>query len=179
MATCKKKVGILDRAGDLRMRIKAWRERYHLKPVFSAIVYLVIPLLAIHFIMVQYPLLAKARFHRIMSWIIPFGIGIVAISMVQERFKKGTGSRLLLDGVFVALVMFWLFGLLGGRTVITTSYGSWDFSVDVTPLVAIILLGTSLNFVHDAMEYILSKERIEDPGPCQALPLRGWVVSDT
>jgi hypothetical protein len=113
-----------------------------------------------------------------MSWIIPFGIGIVAISMVQERFKKGTRGRLLLDAVFVALVMFWLFGLLGGRTVITTSYGSWDFSVDVTSLVTIILLGTSLNFVHDAMEYMLSTQRMEDPGPCQALPLRGWVVSD-
>ena len=88
-----------------------------------------------------------------------------------------------LDGVFVALVMFWLFGLLGGRTVITTTYGSWDFSIDVTPLVAIILLGTSLNFVHDALEFRVFREGAEghvgvrDLGETDEGPLRGWVVS--
>jgi hypothetical protein len=132
-----------------------------MKPVFSAFIYLIIPLTCIQLIMLQYPLLAKERFYRMMSWIVPIGIGIVMVTLVQERFKKGTRSRLLLDGVYVALVMTWLFGFLGGKTIIRSTYGGWDFSVDVTPIVLIVLVGTSLNFVHDIVEYIVaSKEDV-------------------
>jgi len=150
--------GWLDRIGEIRLRTRAWRGRYHMKPVFSVFIYLIIPLTCIQLIMVQYPLLAKERFYRMMTWIVPIGISLVMVTLVQERFGKGTRSRLFLDGVYVALVMTWLFGFLGGRTVIRSNYGGWDFSVDVTPIVIIILVGTSLNFVHDILEYLAASK---------------------
>ena len=135
-------------------RYKAWRERLHLKPLISVLMYLLIPLISIYLIMHQYPLLAKERFYRMMEWIVPLGAGLFCVTLIQERYEKGTRIRLYLDALFVGLTMAWLFGFLGGRTVVENTYGGWRFSVDVWPVVAIALFGTSLNFVHDILEYM-------------------------
>jgi len=138
----------------VRSRYKAWRERFHLKPLISVLMYLLIPLVSIYLIMHQYPLLAKERFYRMIEWIVPLGAGLFCVTLVQERFEKGTKVRLGLDAFFVGLNMAWLFGFLGGRTVVENTYGGWKFAVDVWPVVAIALFGTSLNFVHDMLEYM-------------------------
>lgn len=150
----------LNRLGEYWIRSKSWRERYHLKPMFSVMMYIVIPLVAIYLIMHQYPLLAKERFYRMIQWIMPIGMVLFALSLIQERFKKGTLSRLGLDGMFVGLTMFWLFGFLGGQTVIQSSYAGWGFSVDVTPIVIIVLFGTSLNIIRDFLEYQAHKQGV-------------------
>ena len=156
-----KEVGLWAFLGEWWSKFRSWRERYHLKPLISVLMYLVIPLVAIHLIMAQYPLLDKARFYRIISWIVPFGIGLFIITLIQERFRKGSGLRLALDGVFVLFAMFWLFGFLGGRTVIASSYGTWHFSVDVTPIVCIALFGTGMNFIRDLLEYMAHRQGID------------------
>jgi hypothetical protein len=138
----------------VRSRYKVWRERFHLKPLISVVMYLLIPLVSIYLIMHQYPLLAKERFFRMIEWIVPLGAGLFCVTLVQERYKKGTKARLALDAVFVGLTMAWLFGFLGGRTVVENTYGGWRFAVDVGPVVAIALFGTSLNFVHDILEFL-------------------------
>jgi len=137
----------------LSSRFKAWREKYHLKPLISVILYLILPLVCIFFILQQYPLLDKARFYRMIMYIVPFGSGLFVVSLIQERHPKGTRSRLGLDALFVGLAMCWLFGFLGGRTVVESIYGGWTFTVDVTAVVSIGLFGTGLNFVHDVLEY--------------------------
>lgn len=143
----------------VRSRYKAWRGRYHLKPLLSVLMYFIIPLISIYLIMHQYPLLGKERFYRMIEWIVPLGAGLFCVTLVQERNEKGTKLRLGLDGLFVGLTMAWLFGFLGGRTVVQNSYDGWNFSVDVWPIVAIALSGTSLNFVHDVLEYLAHKDR--------------------
>ena len=148
-----------------RGKYKAWRERYHLKPLISVVFNLIIPLVSIFLIMNQYPLLAKERFYRMIMWIVPFGAALFIVSLVQERYGKGTKVRLGLDAVFVGLTMGWLFGFLGGRTIVNNDYGGWDFTVDVGPVVAIALCGTSLNFVHDVLEYLAHKDLAADPMP--------------
>jgi len=142
----------------VRCRYKAWRERFHLKPLISVVMYLLIPLVSIYLLMLQYPLLAKERFYRMIEWIVPLGAALFCVTLVQERYVKGTKIRLALDAVFVALTMAWLFGFLGGRTVVENTYGGWKFAVDVGPVVAIALFGTSLNFVHDMLEYMAHNE---------------------
>ena len=137
-----------------RSPYKAWRERLHLKPLLSVLMYLIIPLVSVYLIMLQYPLLAKERFYRMIEWIVPLGAGLFCVTLVQERYEKGTKVRLALDALFVGLTMAWLFGFLGGRTVVENTYGGWRFAVDVGPVVAIALFGTSLNFVHDMLEFV-------------------------
>jgi len=149
-------------------RFKAWRERYHLKPLISVLLYLIIPLVSIYLIMLQYPPLGKERFFRMIQWIAPFGLGLFAVSLVQERFAKGTKGRLALDALFVGLAMGWLFGFLGGRTVVENNYAEWRFSVDVAPVVAIALFGTGLNFVHDILEYLARRAPQSAAGPSTA-----------
>lgn len=172
----------------VRSRYKAWRERYHLKPLLSVLMYLIIPLMSIYLIMHQYPLLGKERFYRMIEWIVPLGAGLFCITLVQERFEKGTKVRLGLDAIFVGMTMGWLFGFLGGRTIVQNSYDGWGFSVDVWPIVAIALSGTSMNFVHDLLEYLAHKEQAKNAArPAEALdrtaqkgddkkPKRTWVT---
>jgi len=148
----------------VRSRYKAWRERFHLKPIISVLMYLLIPLISIYLIMHQYPLLAKERFYRMIEWIVPLGAGLFCVTLVQERYEKGTKARLALDAVFVGLTMAWLFGFLGGRTVVENTYGGWKFAVDVWPVVAIALFGTSLNFVHDMLEYMAHNAEVKNVG---------------
>jgi hypothetical protein len=83
------------------------------------------------------------------------------VTLVQERYEKGNKVRLALDALFVGLTMAWLFGFLGGRTVVENTYGGWKFAVDVGPVVAIALFGTSLNFVHDMLEYMAHKGEVK------------------
>jgi hypothetical protein len=146
----------------VRSRYKAWRERFHLKPIISVLMYLLIPLISIYCIMLQYPLLAKERFYRMIEWIVPLGAGLFCVTLVQERYEKGTKARLVLDALFVGLTMAWLFGFLGGKTVVENTYGGWRFAVDVWPVVAIALFGTSLNFVHDTLEYMAHKAQVKN-----------------
>jgi hypothetical protein len=148
-------------------RFKAWRERYHLKPVISVLLYLIIPLVSIYLILLQYPDLGKARFYRMIEWIVPFGLALFGVTLVQERHAKGTRGRLGLDALFVALAMCWLFGFLGGRTVVVNTYDSWRFAVDVGPVVGIALFGTAMNFVHDVLEYLANNNghRTGRPSP--------------
>ena len=158
-------------------RYKAWRERYHLKPLISVVFNLIIPLVSIYLIMSQYPLLAKERFYRMIVWIVPFGAALFIVSLVQERYGKGTKVRLGLDALFVGLTMGWLFGFLGGRTIVNNDYGGWDFTVDVGPVVAIALCGTSLNFVHDVLEYLAHKDFAKGPMP-EVRPIKAAVRKD-
>lgn len=139
-------------------KYKAWRERYHLKPIISVLFYLIIPLVSIYLIMLQYPHLGKTRFINMVYWIVPFGLALLAVTLVQEKHAKGTRTRLGLDAIFVALAMGWLFGFLGGRTVVENHYDDWYFAVDVGPVVAIALIGTGMNFIHDILEYLANSE---------------------
>jgi hypothetical protein len=68
--------------------------------------------------------------------------------------------------------------LLGGRTVIHSNYSGYEFMVDVTPIVFIVMFAASLNFVHDLLEYIAYKRgedvyedpvELEDGVACTAL----------
>jgi uncharacterized membrane protein (DUF485 family) len=146
-------------------RYKAWREKYHLKPFISVLLYLIIPLVSIFLIMHQYPLLGKERFYRMVLWIVPFGSAMFCVTLVQERHPKGTKTRLALDALFVGLAMGWLFGFLGGRTVVENTYAGWRFSVDVAPVVAIGLVGTGLNFIHDVLEYLVHRTAADEMAP--------------
>lgn len=150
-------------------RFKAWRERYHLKPVISVLLYLIIPLVSIYLIMLQYPDLGKARFYRMIEWIVPFGLALFGVTLIQEKHAKGSRSRLGLDALFVALAMGWLFGFLGGRTVVVNTYDSWRFAVDVGPVVGIALTGTAMNFLHDILEYLAHHDAASNGMPPQWL----------
>lgn len=134
--------------------MKAFRDRYRLKPVLTLVFNLIVPLVAIMLIELQYPHLGRDRFTRTIIWIVPAGLVLLGISLLQERWQKGTRQRLGLDAAYVAGSIVWLFGLLGGSTTVENTYDAYRFTLDVTPLVVVIISATGLNFVHDVLEYL-------------------------
>lgn len=140
------------------MSIKEFRDRYHLKPVIVFFAYILIPVTAINVIEEQYPLLESERFEVMKVWIPMIGFLILCITILQERYRKGEFTRLMLDLAYVSLSIVWLFVFLGGRFVLRDTYDGYDFQIDITLFVSIILALTSLNYVHDILEYLYFKE---------------------
>lgn len=147
-------------------RFKAFRDGRRLKPLLSLLAYLVVPLAAFQLILLQYPGLDPQRFRTATALILPAGALIVAVALAQERYPKGQGRRLALDGVYVLLTLMWLLALLGGSPVIHSSYEGHPFSIDLWPLFALAIFTAGANFAHDCMEYLLcrtAERRLSSP----------------
>ncbi len=153
-------------------RLKAFRDTHGLKPLMCLVAYLILPVTVFQLVLLRYPMLDPARFNVATVRIIPTALLIVAVSFAQEKRPKGTTARLLLDGIYVALTLLWLFWLVGGSTVIHSSYGGYAFSVDVTPLVVLAVVAAGVNFAHDIMEYLCAGPWSVAPGAV-ARPVTG------
>jgi len=134
-------------------RYKAFRDRFRLKPLLVAILYLIVPILTFQLIMLQYPGLDPARFHRATVYIVPTALALIAVAFAQEERPKGRMARLVLDVLYVALSLVWMIAIIGGNPVIRSEYESHPFSIDVSPLIAIGVFTAMMNFAHDVMEY--------------------------
>ncbi len=156
-------------APGLAGRYKALRDRYRLKPVLVAVLYLLVPLTTFQLILIQYPGLDPTRFRNATMYIVPAGLALVAVAFTQERHPKGSGTRLGLHAAYVSLSLVWMVAIVGGNTVIRSEYESHPFSIDVTPLIAIGALTACLNFAHDGWEYFRFREGAAGPSPA-ALP---------
>ncbi len=137
----------------LSERYKAVRDRYRLKPVLVAVLYLIVPLATFQLIMIQYPGLDPSRFHNATRYLVPAAILLVAVALAQESYPKGRAARLALDACYVGLSLVWMVAIVGGNTVIRSEYESHPFSIDVTPLVTIGVLAAAMNLAHDVWEH--------------------------
>ncbi len=134
-------------------RFKRFRDSHRLKPLLTLVIYLIAPLATFQLVLLQYPLLDPTRLRTATAYIIPLGLLMTSVSLVQESFPKGTHFRLYLDGVYVLLTMLWLMSLLGGSPVITSHYDGYPFTIDVTPMFALAALTAVANFAHDVLEH--------------------------
>lgn len=144
-------------------RFKSFRDGRGLKPLLSLMIYLVIPLMGFQLILVQYPDLDPARFRNATILIVPLALLIVGAALVQEKHPKGELARLRLDGIYVVLTMLWMLSLIGGSTVIRSSYEGHPFTVDITPLVILTIITAAVNFSHDVFEYRAYRTGVERP----------------
>jgi len=153
-------------------RFKRFRDSRHLKPIMSLMMYMLIPLLGFQLIMLQYPDLDQTRFRNATVYIIPISIMITSICIVQEKFPKGNRFRLFLDSIYVTLTLLWLISLIGGSTLIHSSYEGHPFTIDVTPLVALASAVAALNFLHDVLEFRYYASKTGAPAAPPSIPIQ-------
>jgi hypothetical protein len=153
-------------------RFKRFRDTRHLKPIMALMMYMLIPLLGFQLIMMQYPDLDQTRFRNATVYIIPISIMITSICLVQEKFPKGNRFRLFLDAIYVMLTLLWLISLIGGSTLIRSSYEGHPFIIDVTPLVALACAVAALNFLHDVLESRYYAAKAASPAAPPAIPVQ-------
>ena len=123
------------------------------KAIFALVFYLILPVIALNYIMVSIPELSDARLIAIMTRIIPIGILLVLISQFGVKYERGSLKRFVLSEVYVVLVLLWLFALLGGELVIHQAWEEYQFSLHIWKYLALILFVTALNVAYYMVEY--------------------------
>ena len=123
------------------------------KACFSLLFYLVIPSIAIIFIMHAYPELSRERFIRMIYWILPTSVVIVCLAQCSLFYQKGETKRYLLNIAFVGTTLLWIYGLLGGNTVITNQWNEYFFSVHMTKYITLIIIVSIVNIIYYTLEW--------------------------
>ncbi|MEE9151120.1 MAG: hypothetical protein V3U20_04715 [Thermoplasmata archaeon] len=129
------------------------KRRISSKAVFASVFYLIMPTIAITTIIFTYPELSENRLIGILLRIVPVGIVLILVSQFQVRYEKGDKGRFILNEVYVALVVVWLFALLGGESVIHQTWEEYQFSLHIWNYIVLILFVTSINVLYYAMEF--------------------------
>jgi len=129
-----------------------------IKAIFAFVFYLLIPLIVISIILTSYPELSKARFIRIIYWIVPISLMIIVISQVSLRYKKGDDRRFILNIFYVVMTIVWVYGFLGGRLVITETWLEYEFSIHVWKYVLLIIVAAVVNIIYYTLEWRVYKE---------------------
>lgn len=137
------------------------RRRISSKAVFALVFYLIIPTIALSTIILTYPELSKERLLGILLRILPISITLILVSQYQVRYEKGSKGRFILNEVYVALVVLWLFALLGGEPVIHQTWEEYHFSLHIWNYIVLILFVTSMNVLYYALEFQAFRKKDE------------------
>ncbi len=123
-----------------------------IKACFALLFYMIIPSIAIIFIIKSYPELSKERFYNMIKWILPTAVAIVTLAQCSLFFKKGQIKHYLLNIGFVVATLFWIYGLLGGNVIITNQWNEYNFSIHMTKYVTIIATVAIINIIYYTLE---------------------------
>ena len=132
------------------------------KACFALLFYMIIPSIAIIFILKSYPELSKERFYNMIKWILPTAIAIVTLAQCSLFFKKGQIKHYLLNIAFVVATLFWIYGLLGGNVIITNQWNEFNFQIHMTKYVTIIATVAIINIVYYTLEWQFYKKKDDE-----------------
>lgn len=124
-----------------------------IKACFSLLFYIIIPSIAIIFIMSSYPELSKDRFYNIIKWILPTGTAIVILAQSSLFYDKGELKHYIINISFVIATMIWVYGLLGGGLIITNQWNEFQFKIHMTKYVFLILFVAAINIIYYTLEW--------------------------
>ena len=137
--------------------------RVSIKAIFALVFYVLLPATAIMLINIRYPELSTSRLTTMLSCILPLGLLLIFISQYQVRYTPGNGKRLLFSLAYLVTALFWVFGLLGGKTSVVQKWEEIEFSVDITGLLLLIFTVTSINAVYYVLEYSAFRKKSNGP----------------
>lgn len=128
-------------------------QRISIKAIFALVFYVMLPTTAILLINIRYPELSTSRLTTMLSFTLPLGMLLIFISQFQVRYSPGNIKRLLFNLAYLVTAVFWVFGLLGGKTSVVQKWEEIEFSVDITGLLLLIFTITGINAVYYILEY--------------------------
>jgi len=129
------------------------KRRLSLKAFLAIVFYLIIPVCAILLIHRAYPGISKEWLFMRIYWILPTAFVIVILAQLSARTRKGETKRLLLSIGFTLATLIWMYGLLGGRVVITTAWNGYDFSLHMEKYVILIGCVAAFNMIYYILEW--------------------------
>ena len=131
-----------------------------IKACFALLFYLIIPSIAIILIMGSYPELSKNRFYTTIQCILPTAVVIVFLAQCSLFYQKGNFKHYLINVGFIIATMIWIYGLLGGGLIITNQWNEFQFNINMTKYVILILFVAAINIIYYTLEWrFYSKER--------------------
>ena len=120
--------------------------------------YFIIPLCSLLLILLEYPELPSDRIYTRIIWVIPTALIIVILAQIGSHYDKGETKRFLLNIGFTIMTMIWMFGLLGGGLVMTTSWNEYEFSLHMDKYVMLIVSVAALNVLYYVFEWRLYRK---------------------
>lgn len=138
-------------------------KNHHLsgKAGLTFLLYLLIPLCALLMILHSYPEVPSDLMYRRICWIIPTALLIIILAQYSSRYKRGETKRYLLNLVFTAMTMLWMFGLLGGGLVMTTQWNDYEFSLHMDKYVLLIISVAVINAIYYTLEWMVYRKEKE------------------
>ena len=112
-----------------------------------------IPLCSLFLILHEYPELPSDRVYMRIYWVIPTALTVVLLAQLGSYYKKGETKRFVLNIGFTIMTMIWMFGLLGGGLVMTTSWNQYEFSLHMDKYVLLIISVAALNILYYTFEW--------------------------
>lgn len=128
------------------------------KAVFALVFYLVLPAVAIYFIVGTYPELGAERYQDMVYWFIPLSLSLVIVSQLSIRYPKGDRRRFALNISYVLITLIWLLAFLGGSLVIKDSWGGYEFSIHLWKYVLLIVAVALFNVLYYFLEWHAYKD---------------------
>jgi hypothetical protein len=132
--------------------------RFSVKAGLAFLLYLFIPLCALLMVLRSYPEVPSDLMYRRICWVIPTALLIIILAQYSSRYKRGETKRYLLNLVFTAMTMLWMFGLLGGGFVMTTQWNNYEFSLHMDKYVLLIISVAVLNAIYYTLEWMVYRK---------------------
>lgn len=123
--------------------------------------FIAVPLVLVHLVTTNFPDLQTPFMAEIDTYIIFFGLMIVAAATIESANKPGTFKRLLFGLSALAFVCMWLFVVFGGG-ISNFTYGPYFVEFDMTKIVYIMLVGVSLKGLLVVDVYSKARHRIKE-----------------
>jgi len=129
------------------------RRGLSLKAFVAIVLYLIVPVCAIFLIHRSYPEHSEEWLFMRIYWILPTAIVIVILAQLSARTRQGETKRLILNIGFTLATLAWMYGLLGGRVVITTAWNGYGFSLHMEKYVILVGCVAAFNVVYYLLEW--------------------------
>jgi hypothetical protein len=124
-----------------------------LKAFLAIVFYLIIPVCSVLLIHRAYPGISTEWLFNRIYWTLPTAFVIVILAQLSARTQKGETKRLFLNIGFTLTTLLWMYGLLGGRVVITTAWNGYDFSLHMEKYVILIGCVAAFNMIYYMLEW--------------------------
>ena len=124
--------------------------------------------MAIALIKSNYPDLDPTGLDQMIVWTLILGPIIAILSFFEAYYYPGHKGRLIFGIVGTLVICIWVFMVFGGTTIKST-YGEYDFFVDITGLIWLVIFGVSLKSIYRIMEYLIHSKILKNmvPNPIQ------------
>ena len=138
--------------------------------IIDLIIYAIIPYMAIALIKSNYPDLDPTGLDQMIVWTLILGPIIAILSFFEAYYYPGHKGRLIFGIIGTVAICMWVFMVFGGTTIKST-YGEYDFFVDITGLIWLVIFGVSLKSVYRIMEYLTHSKILKNRVPTPTQPV--------